>query len=188
MDRRIEILDATLDLMAREGAHGTSMRAVAAATGVNVATLYHYFPSKQELLYAAIAHRGERELLPHPFPEGLAGSVEDRLFGLLDVLFVNMCADDVFWRAVLGEALHCEPAILEGLLQTNLAFDAVLAQWLRDLFPDAPVLYERGVVRAIRHTILGVLLEFLPQPENRRKALSDAAHDIASVYSRLDAT
>ena len=31
MDRRIDILDKALDLMAREGAHGTSMRAVAAA-------------------------------------------------------------------------------------------------------------------------------------------------------------
>ena len=58
MDRRTDILDKTLDLMAQEGAHGTSMRTVAAAAGINVATLYHYFPSKQELLYAAIAHRG----------------------------------------------------------------------------------------------------------------------------------
>ena len=51
-DQRDRILDATLSLMARVGAHGTSMRAVASACGLNVATLYHYFPSKHDLLQA----------------------------------------------------------------------------------------------------------------------------------------
>jgi AcrR family transcriptional regulator len=188
MDRRIDILDKALDLMAREGAHGTSMRAVAAAAGVNVATLYHYFPTKKELLEAAIAHRGARELLPHPFPAGLDGSVEDRLFGLLEALCTNMFADDAFWRAVLGEALHGDPAILEGLLQANRAFEAALSEWLRDLVPDAPQLIDPSVVRALRHTILGVMLEYLPQPENRPKQIAETAREIASVYSRLDAT
>ena len=71
--QRDRILDATLALMARGGAHGTSMRAVAAACGLNVATLYHYFPSKRDLLQAAIAHRRATDLSPSPFPEGLAG-------------------------------------------------------------------------------------------------------------------
>src|SRR6185437_12885349 len=53
-DQRDRILDATLSLMARAGAHGTSMRAVASACGLNVATLYHYFPSKRDLLPDAI--------------------------------------------------------------------------------------------------------------------------------------
>ena len=54
-NQRTRILDATLALMAREGTSGTSMRAVAAASGLNVATLYHYFPSKHDLCQAAIA-------------------------------------------------------------------------------------------------------------------------------------
>ncbi len=59
--QRDRILDATLALMARGGAHGTSMRAVASACGLNVATLYHYFPSKRDLLRAAIEHRRAAE-------------------------------------------------------------------------------------------------------------------------------
>ncbi len=34
------------------------MRDLAAATGLNVASLYHYFPSKQDLLVAVLAERG----------------------------------------------------------------------------------------------------------------------------------
>jgi AcrR family transcriptional regulator len=60
--QRDRILEASLALMARGGAHGTSMRAVASACGLNVATLYHYFPSKRDLLRAAIAHRRAADL------------------------------------------------------------------------------------------------------------------------------
>ena len=43
-------------LVSERGAAGTSMRRLAAACGLNVATIYHYFPSKADLLRAA--HRG----------------------------------------------------------------------------------------------------------------------------------
>ena len=52
--RRQEILDASLDLFARQGFQGTSVREIARAVGVNEATLYHYFASKAEILDAII--------------------------------------------------------------------------------------------------------------------------------------
>lgn len=51
-DRRREILRASLDLFAESGFHGTSVRQIARAVGVNEATLYHYFPSKDAILAA----------------------------------------------------------------------------------------------------------------------------------------
>jgi len=39
-----------VELMAARGYHGTSLRTVASAVGVQMASLYYYFPSKQELL------------------------------------------------------------------------------------------------------------------------------------------
>src|SRR5262245_41703835 len=103
--------------MAAEGARGTSMRAVAAATGLNVATLYHYFPSKRDLCQAAIAHRLEAEsAFAQPFPEGLAGSVEDRLGALLDDFFVNMAKEADLWRVLIAEAVHGDDDVLQPLL------------------------------------------------------------------------
>src|SRR4051812_13283868 len=117
-DQRSRILDATLGLMADHGASGTSMRAVAAACDCNVATLYHYFPSKHDLLNAAIAHRRAGDLPGTPFPEGLAGTVEERLAALLDHLFVGMTADEHLWRALLAEAIHGDDDVLGPLLET----------------------------------------------------------------------
>jgi AcrR family transcriptional regulator len=182
---RDRILDATLALMARGGAHGTSMRAVAAASGLNVATLYHYFPSKRDLLQAAIAHRRAADLPPSPFPEGLAGGVEQRLGALLDHVFVGMTAEEELWRALIAEAMHGDDDVLEPLLETYDAFGLALAEWLRTLCPDAPGLHDPAVVRAIRNAVIGVLVEHLPPSEGRRTELAARARELAHVFARL---
>ncbi len=184
-DQRSRILEATLALMARSGAGGTSMRAVAAACGCNVATLYHYFPSKHDLLQAAIAHRRVVDLGPSPFPEGLAGSVEDRLAALLDHLFVGMTADEDLWRALLSEAIHGDDDVLAPLVETADAFEHALGGWLTQLCPDAPSLHDPAVVRALRNAVIGVLVEHLPHPEHRRAALDARARELARVFAHV---
>ncbi len=57
-NQREHILRTALSLMSQQGVDGTSMRSLAAATGLNVATLYHYFPSKRDLLVAVLEERG----------------------------------------------------------------------------------------------------------------------------------
>jgi AcrR family transcriptional regulator len=47
---RETIDEAALDLFARLGYHATSMRAIAAAAGVQPASLYHWYPSKEAIL------------------------------------------------------------------------------------------------------------------------------------------
>lgn len=182
-DQRTRILEVTLGLMARHGAKGTSMRAVAAACDLNVATLYHYFPSKHDLLQAAIAHRRAVDLPVNPFPEGLPGTVEQRLGALLDQLFVGMTDDEDLWKTLLAEAIHGDDDVLFPLLETSAAFEDSLAEWLQELCPEAPALHERRVVRAIRNAVIGVLVEHLPQPEGRREALAARARDLAGVFA-----
>src|SRR5262245_12459591 len=185
MSQRDRILEATLALMARGGAHGTSMRAVAAACGINVATLYHYFPGKQDLLQAAIAHRRASDFPASPFPEGLAGTVEERLGALLDRVFVDMTVDEDLWRALIADAIHGDDDVLRPLLETANAFEGALGDWLRTLCPDAPGLHDPAVVRAIRNAAIGVLVEHLPQSEGRREALEGRARELARVFARV---
>ena len=60
------ILDAAEIVFARRGLAGTRVREIAAAAGVNGATLYNYYPSK-DALYEAVLERGI-----HPLTEMLA--------------------------------------------------------------------------------------------------------------------
>ncbi len=185
-NQRTRILDATLALMASEGTSGTSMRAVAAASGLNVATLYHYFPSKRDLCQAAIAYRLSDNALGFPFPEGLPGRVEDRLGALLDHFFVSMSDEADLWRALMAEAIHGDDDVLQPLLDVSALFEAALGTWIRTLLPDAPALHDPAVVRALRHALYGVMVEHLPQPEGRREALAARAKELGSVFARLE--
>jgi AcrR family transcriptional regulator len=51
---RDRILDSARELFARNGIRGTSIRAVAAAAGVDSALVHHYFGTKEKLFAAAI--------------------------------------------------------------------------------------------------------------------------------------
>jgi len=56
------ILDAAATVFARRGLAGTRVRDIATEAGVNVATLYIYFPSKQHL-HEAVLERGLQPLI-----------------------------------------------------------------------------------------------------------------------------
>jgi AcrR family transcriptional regulator len=51
-----EILEKSCALMAHSGFHGTTMRDISAETGRSLAGLYHYFQSKEDLLFLINYH------------------------------------------------------------------------------------------------------------------------------------
>lgn len=53
---RNRIYEAAIELFAEKGFHGSSMRDLAQVVGVEAASLYHHFPSKQDLLRAMFDH------------------------------------------------------------------------------------------------------------------------------------
>jgi AcrR family transcriptional regulator len=77
------IIEATLDLFAEQGFDGVCVEAVAARAGVGKATIYRRWPSKEELLLAALGS------LKSPLPEPKGVSVRDDLVAMLTV----MCHD-----------------------------------------------------------------------------------------------
>lgn len=59
MAKREEILTRVLEVIAREGYNGTSVREIAAAVDLSQAGLLHYFGSKEELFTAVLRKRDE---------------------------------------------------------------------------------------------------------------------------------
>ncbi len=57
-----DIYRAAVELISARGYHGTSLRSVAAAVGMQMSSLYYYFPSKQDLL-VEIMTRSMQELI-----------------------------------------------------------------------------------------------------------------------------
>jgi AcrR family transcriptional regulator len=70
--RREKILAAAIRHVARNGGRGTSLAQIATEAGVTQQGLLYYFPSKDELLNAALDVRDQRDVVPRPTPwEGL---------------------------------------------------------------------------------------------------------------------
>jgi TetR/AcrR family transcriptional repressor of bet genes len=55
-ERRLQIVEATLQVMARTGFDGASVQAIAAEAGLAAGLLHHHFGSKAEILHAVLDH------------------------------------------------------------------------------------------------------------------------------------
>ena len=103
--RREKILAAAIRHVARNGGRGTSLAQIATEAGVTQQGLLYYFPSKDELLNAALDIRDERDVVPRPDPwqglEFLDGIVErirrwrqePEMVGMFTLLLVENLGD-----------------------------------------------------------------------------------------------
>jgi len=102
--RRKQILAATIRLVARNGGRGTSLAQIASEAGVTQQGLLYYFPTKDDLLNAALDVRDERDAVTHEPWEGLefidtiverirGWSDEPEMIGMFTLLLVENLGD-----------------------------------------------------------------------------------------------
>lgn len=160
-DPRTRILDAALSLMSEQGSAGASMRQLAAACGLNVATIYHYFPSKADLLRSVMEERryGERLSLDGP-PIRSDVPPRERLTALLEWLWANALEEEDVWRLLVGESLRGEEAAATSAAEVVEVLALALEEWLADGFPEltaeVPV-----AARVIRGQVFALVVEHL---------------------------
>jgi AcrR family transcriptional regulator len=184
--QRQHILDTALSLMAQGGVAGTSMRDLAAATGLNVASLYHYFPSKQDLLVAVLAERGflDEIAVTAPTPGDRTARIE--LADLLNELLQSMLEVEDFIRLMLGEvmrgddtALSVGHELLEGTQQS-------LERWIADEQPElARGAGADAVARMLRATLIGLFFEHVAGVLGGAGPSSAALRDRADEIARI---
>jgi AcrR family transcriptional regulator len=161
VDQRGRILDAALVLMSEQGSAGASMRQLAAACDLNVATLYHYFSSKADLLHSVVRERryGERLALDVP-PLDPAVPSTVRLVALLDWLWANALEEQAVWRLLVGEAVRGEGAATEAAREVVDLLALTLEGWLDDGFADVAGDHA-ALARVIRGQVFALVVEHL---------------------------
>jgi AcrR family transcriptional regulator len=183
VDQRGRILDAALHLMATQGSAGASMRQLAAACELNVATLYHYFPSKADLLESVVRERryGERLADDAP-PVDPSVAPRERLVTLLDWLWANALEEQAVWRLLVGEAVRGESAATRAAAEVVDLLGTTLEAWLSTGFPelagDPAVL-----ARLIRGQMFALVVEHLALGEVSSATAHARAEELASVLA-----
>jgi AcrR family transcriptional regulator len=171
-DSRRRILDAALSLMSEHGAAGTSMRRLAGACDLNVATLYHYFPSKSDLLRAVLAERGYLERMrvdPPPAELRRGGDPRRRLARLVTWLWAASQDEEAVWRLLIGESLRGDATARAEAMALVDGIDLAVARWVTEAVPELADRAEQ-VARVIRAAIFSLIVEHLALGPDQRRA------------------
>jgi AcrR family transcriptional regulator len=143
-ERREQLLDVALALLAEEGFGAISMEAIARRAGVNRVVIYRSFPNLPVLL-AALMHREDarvratlRGLIPQT-PEGLTPS--EILFEALATLLDSVVAQPLTWRVALLRP-ESAPRALQKIVNRRRAalarrIEPLIRYVLGDIRPDA---------------------------------------------------
>ena len=180
-DPRNRILDAALTLMSEQGSAAASMRQLATACGLNVATIYHYFPSKADLLRSVMAERryGERLSLDEP-PLDPALAPRQRLATLLEWLWANALDEEAVWRLLIGESIRGEAAAAESAAAVVDTLALALEDWLARGFPELTG-DVTAVARIIRGQVFALVVEHLALGAVTTESARSRAEELAAV-------
>lgn len=96
--RRDQIAEAALACLADKGFEGLRTRDVAAAVGINVATLHYWFPTKEDLIRGVYESTLSRFAVTMP----AEGTPAERLAGYFDAV-LSLVENDTGLRRVLAE-------------------------------------------------------------------------------------
>lgn len=187
ISQRQHILDTALALMSQRGVDGTSMRDLASAAGLNVASLYHYFASKRELLVAVLEERGFiEELAASTGTPAIARDDFDGLAEVLDDILGSMLEVEDFIRLMLGEVMRGEETAHGVGVELFDATQTALERWLEESDPSliegagAP-----AVARVLRAFLVGLFFEHLAgvmgDDQDAREAFRSRAVEAAAV-------
>jgi len=183
--QRQHILSTALSLMAQQGVDGTSMRNLATATGLNVASLYHYFPSKRDLLVAVLEERGfvddpdaSRPSLSRDPARGLADLLSDILQSMLEV--------EDFIRLMMGEVMRGDDTAYAVGNDLFAATQASLERWLGEHEPQlGPPGQQAAMARMLRSLLVGLFFEYvagvLEDDGDARAVFRVRAEEVASL-------
>ena len=182
LDQRSRILANALALMSAHGVAGMSMRQLANECSLNVATLYHYFPSKDDLLRAVIADRGYmRRLEEVTIPVDTKLPPRDRLVQLVTIVWTETLAERAVWRLLIGEGLRADDDALEMVRDLAGALETAIDRWLTESFPELPSRHA-DATSVILGQLLSFFLEDLLIPvRDRKRRLERRAAALAAV-------
>ena len=130
------ILEAAVQVLAREGAARFTTARVAEKAGVSVGSLYQYFPNKAAILFRLQSDEWRQTV------EMLRGILEDRSTPPLDRLralvhaFVRSECDEAGMRVALNDAAPLYRDAPEAQ-EAKAAATGIIATFMREVLPDS---------------------------------------------------
>jgi TetR/AcrR family transcriptional regulator, transcriptional repressor for nem operon len=148
LDTRERIVMEAMRLFWEKGYGSTSIADILQAAGANSGSLYHFFPSKQDLLLAVLDnyHQGIQPMLIAPAWEGVEDPIE-RIFALLARYRELIVETECFYGCPIGslalELHEPDPPVRERLAANFDAWTAAVRDCLVAAGPRLPAWLDR---------------------------------------------
>lgn len=128
---RRQILASAVDLMARQGFDGTTMKDIAHAAGIGDATIYKYFPTKDRIALGYlddVAHQALADTLQTP---GFTGyGLQEKLQRLTDAVLERLLVDREFVAQLRGLARRSPLSMLTEPLAARQSLREAVTSFL----------------------------------------------------------
>jgi TetR/AcrR family transcriptional repressor of nem operon len=164
-DTRERLLDAAMRLFWEKGYNSTSIADVLGAAHANAGSLYHFFPTKQDLLVAVLTRfrDGIYPMLLQPAWEGVDDPVE-RIFALLARYRQALVDTDCFYGCPIGSLaleLHEPDPPVRELLAANFSAWTAAVEGCLDAAADrlAPDVDRHALAQFILTTMEGAVMQ-----------------------------
>lgn len=157
--RQREIYEAVVPLIYRDGARRLSMRAAARAAHMSVGGLYHYFPTKHDLVLHGLREDARARLCQEYrsyLGELLGWSAERHVEAYLDLSLRMFSFIKPSVQAALELGAEELQATLDAGLRTNVG---ELVETLRLVDAGVPEKDLEALARALRRIVLGTLVD-----------------------------
>lgn len=134
--RREAIVEQAGALFARQGFRGTSIADVATACGMSKSLVYHYYPSKEDILHAVMASHIDQ--LEDDVAAAMAGgeTVEARLRAVVHRFMQHYVGAANRQKVLLNELDSLPPARREAIVRQQRGIIDAVAALLREREPD----------------------------------------------------
>ncbi len=169
--RQREIFEAVGPLILEVGARELTMRQAAHRASMSVGGMYHYFPSKRDLVLHSLQQEAHDRLCIDFY--ATYGHLEDSdPEAFLDAFIEFQVHAAAFLRPALHAAIDLGAATVWPTLERAMALG--LEDWARIARRVVPDAEERDLValcRAVRRTMLGAMLDTTVTPAELREEL-----------------
>lgn len=181
---RERIVDAAMRLFWSDGYQATPVSRILAEAGANAGSLYHFFPSKQDLLVAVLDRylEGIGPLLLDPVWEAHDDPI-DRVFGLLDLYRRNVVATGCRYGCPIGN-LAIEIADPDPEVRERIA--ANFDQWIAAVESCLDDAADRFPADTDRHALATYVLTTMEGAVMQARAQRSVAPFDASVEALRD--
>jgi AcrR family transcriptional regulator len=172
---RQRLLEAALEVFARDGFRGATIERICKRAGANIAAAHYHFGDKRKLYAAVFEHAERRAQADRPADTEPTGSPEARLQAVV-AAFLRRLLDPgrPAWMAQLlaHELIDPTPALDRLVRRRMRANHDQIASIIRELAPDAPI-------QAIRLATLSIVAQCV--------FYRNSAAIVSRLYPELDA-